>query len=61
MKKNKLRIHVDTGNIYYDNFNTNKSIYDFLLAQQNSYKKLLNIKFFLVVILISILKSILQV
>lgn len=45
-EKNKLRIHVDIGNIYYDNFNTDKSIYDFLLAQQNSDKKLINIEFF---------------
>ena len=26
---NKLKIHIETGNIYYDNNNTNESIFDF--------------------------------
>ena len=29
MRENKLSIHIETGNIYFDNFNTNKNIYDF--------------------------------
>ena len=32
---NKLKIHIDSGNIYYDNNDTNESIYDFILAQVN--------------------------
>ena len=32
---NKLKIHVETGNIYYDNNNTSKSIFDFFLKQQD--------------------------
>ena len=32
---NKLKIHVETGNIYYDDKDTNESIHDFIIAQQN--------------------------
>ena len=32
---NKLKIHVETGNIYYDNTDTNESIHEFIIAQQN--------------------------
>ena len=31
MRENKLLIHIESGNVYFDNFNTNESIYDFLL------------------------------
>ena len=40
MRENKLMIHIDTGNIYFDDFNTNESFYNFLLAQQDTSKKL---------------------
>ena len=30
-RKNMLSIHIETGNISYDNCNTNESIYSFLL------------------------------
>ena len=42
LAKNKIKIHLDTGNIYRDNTNLGKSIYDFLLAQKNEAKKLLD-------------------
>ena len=32
---NQLKIHVETANIYYDNNNTSKSIFDFFLKQQD--------------------------
>ena len=32
---NKLKIHIETGIIYYDNHDTNESITSFILAQQN--------------------------
>ena len=32
---NKLKIHVETGNIYYDDKDMNESIHDFIIAQQN--------------------------
>ena len=35
LKDNKLKIHIETGNIYYDDRDTNESIFDFILNQQN--------------------------
>ena len=35
MKKNKLKIHIESGDIYIDNINTNESIYDFIRSQDN--------------------------
>ena len=35
MKGNRLKIHIETGNIYYDGFDTGESIYTFLKMQQN--------------------------
>ena len=35
MKQNKLRIHVESGDIFYDNHNTGENFYSFLLSQQN--------------------------
>ena len=32
---NTLKIHIETGNIYYDNNDTNESIHNFILAQLN--------------------------
>ena len=42
LAKNKMEIHLDTGNIYHSNTNLEESIYDFLLAQQKETKKLLD-------------------
>ena len=35
MTENKLSIHVESGYIFYENHNTGKNFYNFLLAQQN--------------------------
>ena len=35
MTSNKLSIHVDTGEIFYENHNTGENFYNFLIAQQN--------------------------
>ena len=35
LEDNKLKIHIETGNIYYDNNDTNESIHNFILAQAN--------------------------
>ena len=35
---NGLKIHVETGNIYYDNNDTSESIFDFFLKQQDPTK-----------------------
>ena len=43
LKRNKIKIHIETGHIFFDNVNSNESIYSFFLAQQDHTKKLLNI------------------
>ena len=35
MTQNKLSIHVDSGEVFYDNHNTGENCYSFLLSQQN--------------------------
>ena len=35
MTENKLSIHVESWYIFYENHNTRKDFYNFLLAQQN--------------------------
>ena len=42
---NKLKIHVETGNIYYDNKDTNESIYSFFSAQQDPDKASIDFEF----------------
>ena len=42
LSKNKMKIHLDTGNIYYNNLNMRESIYIFLHAQQNETKKFID-------------------
>ena len=38
MTNNSLSIHVESGNIFYQNFNTNENVYSVLLAQQDETK-----------------------
>ena len=40
-----MSIHIETGNIFFNNANSGGSIYDFLAAQQNYDKKLLKFDF----------------
>ena len=35
MVENKLSIHVESGDIFYENSNTGENFYNFLLVQQN--------------------------
>ena len=35
MTQNKLSVHVESGDIFYDNHNTEENFYSFLLSQQN--------------------------
>ena len=35
LKNNRLKIHIETGNIYYDNNDTNESIYGFFQQQED--------------------------
>ena len=37
-RENKLSIHIESRYVYFNNFNANESICDFLLAQQD-YEK----------------------
>ena len=47
MKANKLKIHVESGNIYYDNIDTNKSLYSFFENQEDETKKWIDFEFVL--------------
>ena len=38
LTETSLSILIETGNIFYDNFNTNKIFYNLLLAQQDKTK-----------------------
>ena len=38
MTNNSLSIHIESGNIFYQNFNTNENFYNFRLAQQDETK-----------------------
>ena len=39
MSENKLSIHTETGNLYFDGMNTGESLYDFIINQQDETKK----------------------
>ena len=41
-RENMPSIDIETGNIFYENYNTNESIYDFLLRQQDETKKIIH-------------------
>ena len=38
LENNDLKIHIETGNIYYKNTDTNESIFEFKKNQQDSSK-----------------------
>ena len=46
MKENNLSIHIQTGNLYYNGTNTGESICNFVLAQNNSSKKIVKEKLY---------------
>ena len=52
---NKLQIHIETGNIYYDNKDTNESIYDFFLNNKIQIKGLLIMILLLLTVMLIIL------
>ena len=41
MISNKLKIHIGTGDIYYDKNDTNESIYGFFQLQEDKTKKII--------------------
>ena len=42
LESNNLKIHIETGNIYYKNEDTNESIFEFIKNQQDSSKGMIN-------------------
>ena len=38
LQSNDLKIHIETGNIYYQDTDTNKSIFEFVKNQQDASK-----------------------
>ena len=42
MQSNDLKIHIETGNIYYNDTDTNESIFDFMKNQHNNSKCVIN-------------------
>ena len=42
MQGNDLKIHIKTGNLYYNDTDTNESIFDFMKNQQNNLKGVIN-------------------
>ena len=42
-EKNKLKIHLESGDIYQENINTKKSLHSFLRAQEDVSKKFVNL------------------
>ena len=42
MQSNDLKIHIVTGNIYYNDTDTNESIFDFMKNQQYNSKGAIN-------------------
>ena len=45
MTENKLSIHVESGDIFYDNHNTGENFYNFLFSQQNDEVAYISKKF----------------
>ena len=43
--QNKLKIHIETGNIFFNNLDTNESIYGFFQQQENQSKAKINFEF----------------
>ena len=44
-KSNRMSIHIETGNLIFDDANSGESIFDFFAAQKDSNNKLLHIEF----------------
>ena len=42
MQSNDSKIHIETCNIYFNDTDTNKSVFDFMKNQQNTLKGLIN-------------------
>ena len=45
LQKNKLKIHVENGEIFHDNVNTDENFYNFFSDQEDETKKIYRLKF----------------
>ena len=45
LQNNALKIHIETGNVYYDDKDTNESIFEFIQNQQNTSKGIIRYDF----------------
>ena len=45
LQKNKLKIHVESGEIFHDNVNTGKDFYNFFNDQEDETKKFIDLNF----------------
>ena len=59
-KKNKIKINIESGQIFIDNWTTSESLYDSLRAQQDLTKKILIVEVPSTMILIIMLRKLLQ-
>ena len=46
MHENNLSIHIESGNLYYNGLTTGESLYDFVLSQKDTTKKIVNAKLY---------------
>ena len=46
LQSNDLKIHIETGNIYYQDTDSNESIFEFMKNQQDTSKGLINKELF---------------
>ena len=42
-KKNKLKVHVESWEIFHDNVNTGENVYNFFSNQEDETKKFINL------------------
>ena len=42
LKEYMLSSNIETGNIFFNNYNTNESVYEFLVIQQDETKKIIH-------------------
>ena len=46
-KKNKLKIHIESGEIFHDNVDTGGNFYNFFRNQEDESKKFINLNLYL--------------
>ena len=54
MKASKLKIHIESGDIYHNNTDTNESIYSYFEGQEDETKKWIDFEFVLMITMITL-------